>query len=156
MTRNHGLQDVRGWAAMADERLDALIRQAVWSSFGNVSPSPSEWTRIRQSILHWQRRVREGETPDDAKPVREGIGRYGMFGWSDVLVQLERNKELQQRAEKYRLAEQALAGHQKRHRLYCRAMNWLGRRLVAWGWHLQERFGVASAIPTLQTANYTR
>ena len=79
-----------------------------------------------------------------------------MFIWSDVLAQLERNKESLRRADRYRLAQQALAGHQKRHRLYCRAMNWLGRRLVAWGSHLQERFGVASAIPTLQIANYTR
>jgi hypothetical protein len=55
-----------------------------------------------------------------------------MFGWYDVLVHQERNKDLLREAEHYRLVRRALAGRERHDHFYCRALIWLGRRLVAW------------------------
>jgi hypothetical protein len=66
-----------------------------------------------------------------------------MFSWSDVLVHQERCSELRRQADEYRLIRLALAGRRRRRCFHCRAMNWLGRRLVVWGWHLQTRYGTA-------------
>ena len=75
-----------------------------------------------------------------------------MVNWLDFLVQQERYKDLLREAEEYRLIRKALAGRPRRTRLHCQALVWLGRRLVAWGWRLQERYGAATATPTLQAA----
>jgi hypothetical protein len=77
-----------------------------------------------------------------------------MFTWNDVLVQEERRKDLLREAEEYRLARLVLAGRERRPRLYYRALTWLGRRLVAWGYRLQARYGVAATVPgALRIAN---
>jgi hypothetical protein len=74
----------------------------------------------------------------------------------DFRVHRERYKDLLREAERYRLIRPALAGREKRDRFHCRALTWLGRRLVAWGWRLQERYSAAAAAPTLRPANRTR
>lgn len=62
----------------------------------------------------------------------------------DYLVARERYKDLLREAERDRLVRQALTGRERRHRFYCGALTWLGRRLIACGWRLQERYGSCS------------
>jgi hypothetical protein len=76
-----------------------------------------------------------------------------MISFTDVLVQREHYQDLLREAEKHRLVRRALAGRQRRYH-FCRAMNWLGRRMVAWGQRLQEQYDAATAATTLQAANY--
>jgi hypothetical protein len=68
-----------------------------------------------------------------------------MSGWVLVIAQRERHKELLREAERYRLVRQVLAERRPRDRAWVRALAWLGRRLVAWGQRLQERYGAAAA-----------
>ena len=70
----------------------------------------------------------------------------------DFLVRQEQYKDLLREAERYRLVRQVLAGRERRYLFYYRALTWLGFRLVAWGWRLQERYGAATATPTLRAA----
>jgi hypothetical protein len=39
--------------------------------------------------------------------------------------------------------------------LHCRALRWVGRNLVRWGWRLQQRYEAAGTIPTLYPARNT-
>jgi hypothetical protein len=78
------------------------------------------------------------------------------FIWRGDDMALQRHRELLREAERNRLVRQALAGRERPQRFYCRALTWLGRRLVAWGWHLQARYGPAGAIAPLKVANGTR
>jgi hypothetical protein len=64
--------------------------------------------------------------------------------WIEVLAHQERHKDILRKAERERLVRQALAAREKRERFYGPALIWLGRRLVAWGGLLQERYGAAS------------
>ena len=73
-----------------------------------------------------------------------------MFNWYDVLVHQERNKDLLREAEHYRFMRQVLAGHKRRERFHCKALSWLGRRLVVWGVHLQARYGSVAAAPDFE------
>ena len=73
----------------------------------------------------------------------------------DSLVYREHYKDLLHEAERARLVRQARAGQERRNHLYCWALTWLGRRLVGWGWHLQERYGTAAGSPALRAANRT-
>ena len=68
-----------------------------------------------------------------------------MFGWNLVIAQQERHKDLLREAERYRLVRQVLAERGRGDRAWYRALAWLGRRLVAWGQRLQERYGAAAA-----------
>ena len=68
-----------------------------------------------------------------------------MSGWYLVIAGQARQKELLREAERYRLARQVLAERGRRDRAWVRALAWLGRRLVAWGQGLQERYGAAAA-----------
>ena len=68
-----------------------------------------------------------------------------MFDWNLVIAQRERQQELLREAERYRLVRQALAERGTRDRAWVRVLAWLGRRLVAWGQRLQERYGAAAA-----------
>jgi len=84
-----------------------------------------------------------------------------MNSFKDVLLQREpyqeqreRYQDLLREAEKHRHVRQVLAGRQRRQRAYCRAINWLGRRMVAWGQRLQEHYGATATVPALQAANY--
>jgi hypothetical protein len=69
-----------------------------------------------------------------------------MFGWSHIMAQQARYKDLLREAERYRLICQVLAGRGKCDRFWYRALTWLGQRLVAWGCRLQERYGVAATV----------
>jgi hypothetical protein len=79
-----------------------------------------------------------------------------MFNWLEVMAHQERHKDLLREVERDRLVRQALAGRLKRDPFHCRALIWLGRRLVAWGCSLQERYGAAVEAPALQAANQCR
>jgi hypothetical protein len=69
-----------------------------------------------------------------------------MSDWNLVIAGRERHKELLREAERYRLVCQVLAERGTRDRGgWYRALAWLGRRLVAWGQRLQERYGAAAA-----------
>lgn len=68
----------------------------------------------------------------------------------DSLVHRERYKNLLREAERARLVRQMQVGQEKRNRFYHRALIWLGRRLVGWGWSLQERYGAATVASVLQ------
>jgi hypothetical protein len=62
-----------------------------------------------------------------------------MLGWSGVLAQQERYRELLREAERNHLAVHELALQERSSRWHRRAIAWLGRTLVAWGWRLQDR-----------------
>ena len=66
-----------------------------------------------------------------------------MLTWLDVLVQQDRSKDLLREAEHFRQVRQAMEGREAHDHVHCRALIWLGRQLVAWGWSLQTRHGVA-------------
>ena len=140
--------------APANEWLDVLIRRALQTSFGDAGPPPVAWVRIRRHILQSQRRARKGTTHHSAQSVQQDMGRCDVVSWKDVLVQQERYQDLLREAERHRLVRQVLAGRQRRQRAYCRAINWLGRRMVAWGQRLQEHYGATATAPALQAANY--
>ena len=74
-----------------------------------------------------------------------------LYTWVDVMVHQERRRTLLREAKQERLALQGLAGQNGRARFYGRALTWLGCRLVAWGRHLQEQYGVAAPAPALRT-----
>jgi len=74
----------------------------------------------------------------------------------DFLVHREHYQDLLHEAEGSRLVRHARAGQERRNHLYCRALTWLGRRLVVWGWRLQERYGAMTAAPALRVADRTR
>jgi hypothetical protein len=73
-----------------------------------------------------------------------------MLRLSDFDVQRVHHEDLLRQAERDRLARQALVHRQPQRRIHGRVLSWLGRRLVAWGAHLQKRYsaGVGSfAVP---------
>ena len=74
----------------------------------------------------------------------------------DFLVYREHYKDLLREAERNRLIRQVLAGRESCDRFHCRALTWLGCRLVAWGWRLQERYSAAAMAPALRAANRSR
>jgi hypothetical protein len=76
-----------------------------------------------------------------------------MLNWQDVLARQERHQDLLREAEQERLVRQMVAG---RDRFYSRALAWLGRQLVAWGWRLQQRCSTCPASPTCRAANQAR
>jgi len=79
-----------------------------------------------------------------------------LFNWHDVMAHRERCKDLQRDVESYRLTRLTLAGREKRDRFHCRVLIWLGRRMVAWGRRLQERYGTLVEAPAWQAANNSR
>ena len=68
-----------------------------------------------------------------------------MLKWTDYLVAQEHYKDLLREAEKERRARQALIGRDRRNRLYCRALTWMGCQLVVLGLHLQKRYSATVA-----------
>jgi hypothetical protein len=70
-----------------------------------------------------------------------------MLSYIDFLASKEHYKDLLQEAERYRLIRQVLAGRERGDHFHCRALTWLGRRLVAWGWRLQERYNAVAQCP---------
>ena len=79
-----------------------------------------------------------------------------MLGWRGILAHQERYKDRLREAERDRLVLHELALRRKRDRFHRRAMTWLGRGLVAWGWRLQERYGTMVEAPHLQRAHCTQ
>jgi hypothetical protein len=79
-----------------------------------------------------------------------------MLGWDIVLIQEARSQELLRQVERERLVRQARAGRAQSASLHCRALTWLGRQLVAWGWRLQERYGAAMTHSMLRPAREAR
>jgi hypothetical protein len=78
------------------------------------------------------------------------------LGWKDVLAQERRYKDLLRETEKERLVQQVLAGRERSDRFYCQVLTWLGRRLVAWGCYLQERYGAVVEVPALRVEDSTQ
>jgi len=70
-------------------------------------------------------------------------------------VHQEHYKDLLREAERARLVRQMQAGQERRNHFSCQLLTWLGRRLVVWGWRLQERYDAAIAAPALRAANRT-
>lgn len=71
-------------------------------------------------------------------------------------VYQEHYKDLLREAERARLVRQMQARRERRNYFYCWLLTWLGRRLVVWGWRLQERYGAMTAAPALRAVNRTR
>ena len=63
------------------------------------------------------------------------------LSWHIFDLARQRHTDLLFKAECCRLVKRALSGSEKQSRFYCRALAWLGHRLVIWGWRLQERYG---------------
>jgi hypothetical protein len=63
------------------------------------------------------------------------------------VYQLEHANELQREAQRDRLAKQALAGRKVHSPLHRRTLRWLGRWMVLWGSHLQQRYGATAVAP---------
>ena len=74
----------------------------------------------------------------------------------EFLVRQEHYKDLLREAEMARFVRRRRAGQGRRNYFYCRALTWLGSRLVVWGWRLQERYGAMAASPALRVANRPR
>jgi hypothetical protein len=79
-----------------------------------------------------------------------------MIDWLTLAVAQERYKDLLREAERERFVRQALAEQEKPEPFYCQALIWLGRRLVASGQHLQERYGPVMEAPALKPPRYSR
>jgi len=146
----------KGHAAPGQEWINNLTRRAVESSFGEAIPPPAAWLQIRRRVLRPQWRVRQRMTFGGVTSVGQDKGRYTMLSWSDILAQKQRHEDMRREADEYRFIQQVLAGRPRRHRFYCRAMDWLGRRMVAWGQRLQERYGAGTVAPAMQAANYAQ
>ena len=73
-----------------------------------------------------------------------------MIDWLTLTVAQERYRDLLREAERERFVRQALAERERPEPLYCQALIWLGRQLVAWGQHLQERYTPVMEAPALK------
>jgi hypothetical protein len=76
--------------------------------------------------------------------------------WSAVQVQQARYEDFLRQAERERLIRQVRTGQTRRNRFYGGGLIWLGRRLVAWGWRLQEHCGATAEASTFQLAHHPR
>jgi len=74
----------------------------------------------------------------------------------DYVANLERYRDRVREADRARLVKQARVGRDYRNRFYVPMLNWLGRRLVAWGLRLQACREAAAATPTLRPAEHRR
>ncbi len=70
-----------------------------------------------------------------------------MLSYHDILIQQERSQELVRHAVQERHLRQILTNRERGNRLFCRALSWIGSRLVTWGRGLQERYGTAATTP---------
>jgi hypothetical protein len=140
----HNLQARTG---QAEEWLDDLIVQTLVVSFGNAQPLMGVWARICERIRQPQR----GACRRRPGPIQQESGRCEVFRWSDVLAQQEHCEDIRREVARHGLARQASAGQKRRH-LHCRALSWLGRRMVALGQRMQERYGTSTPAPAFQAA----
>jgi hypothetical protein len=72
------------------------------------------------------------------------------------LAYKNRHSELLREVENARLVRQMQTGQGGRNRFYFRVLTRLGRRLVIWGWRLQECYGAATTAPALPAADRHR
>ncbi|MBC7264591.1 MAG: hypothetical protein H5T64_09610 [Chloroflexi bacterium] len=79
-----------------------------------------------------------------------------MLNAKDILTQQELYKDLLREAERERLCRQVARRKGEGDRFYCQVLIWLGRRLVAWGWYLQERYGAVTEKPVTLVAHRVR
>lgn len=137
-------RDVTAGAAPPEDWLADVIRNTLRAWVADAEPSPEVWTWIRYHI---------GATTLSVPYARRHI----MFpSDKDFRVAQERYKDLLREAQRHRLVQQSFPDRRKRHYLSHRVLSWLGRRLVAWGQHLQERHGATPEAPPLQPADHTR
>ena len=82
---------------------------------------------------------------------------FGLWqGWFQTeVVAMAHRKGRAGLAEERWLVPMATAGD-RHDRLHRRALRWVGRNLVRWGWRLEQRYGVAGTIPTFYPAKSTR
>ena len=132
----------------AEDCLDNLIAQTLTASFGNAKPRIGILARICERILQSQ----QGVCRRSSRPIQQEFGRYEVFRWSDVLAQQEHCEDIRREVARHQIAQQASEG-QERHHLHCRALSWLGRRMVALGQRLQERYDTSPTAPAFQAAN---
>ena len=130
--------------APPEDWLATVIRSTLRAGVVDAKPAPEVWTRIRYhieattlSVSHERRHVM---FPSD----------------KDFRVAQERYKDLLREAERHRLVQESFPDRRKRNHPSHRVLSWLGRRLVAWGQHLQERFEAAAEAPPPQSADHTR
>lgn len=79
-----------------------------------------------------------------------------MLRVKDILTQQELYKDRLREAERERLCRQVVGRKEEGNHFYCRILIWLGRRLVAWGWHLQERYGAVTEKPATLVTHRVR
>ena len=75
----------------------------------------------------------------------------GAFHFADGIVD-QNVRAAHREAESYRLLCKAKAGCERNHRFYFGALAWLGKRLMAWGTYLQERYNADDRTPVPQSA----
>jgi hypothetical protein len=141
-------RNLQARTGQAEEWLDDLIVETLTASFGNAQPRMGVWARICERIPQPQR----GAVRRSPRPIQQEFGRYEVFRWSDVLAQQEHCEDIRREAARHRIAQQASEG-QKHNHLHCRALSWLGGRMVALGQRMQERYGAAATAPAFQAAN---
>lgn len=78
------------------------------------------------------------------------------LGWFQTeVVATEHRRGRAGLAEERWLVPTATAKHEY-DGLHCRALRWVGRNLVRWGWRLQRRYEAAGTIPTFYPAKSIR
>ena len=64
-----------------------------------------------------------------------------MLSYQQILMmQKKHSRELLRQAEQERFMRRILESRNQNNRLHGQALSWLGRRMVAWGQDLQERY----------------
>jgi len=71
-------------------------------------------------------------------------------------VRRERCRDRLREAERYRLLREACLARRRQDQFYGRALIWLGRCLVQWGLHLQERYAALADSGLLRAADQGR
>jgi hypothetical protein len=140
-------RNLQARTGQAEKWMDDLIVQTL-APFGNAKPRTRVWARICEHILQSQ----QGASRRSPGPIRQEFGRYEVFRWSDVLAQQEHCEDIRREVARHRIAQQTSEGLE-RHHLHCRALSWLGRRMVALGQRMQGRYGAAPTAPACQAAN---
>jgi hypothetical protein len=71
--------------------------------------------------------------------------------WKPIQESRLHMAEMMRRAERQRLAREALAGqHPVIVRIYAPVLSYVGGGLVRWGTQLQQRYGEVPAVPPMQ------
>ncbi len=69
-----------------------------------------------------------------------------MISWSTILAEQEiaqeRHKAMMARTRQAALIRQIAADRKRKTKFYSQGLNWLGRKLVSWGYNLQGRYDI--------------